>query len=152
MFIKAPSSQRERARDGNARKLLSRFCCSPAEACRRSGEDEVLKMRKIYMVIFARETLAHCVVRQKASIAQRDCVSSCFAASVWSTRGGRRRRRRLPSMAVRRAHRWHAPCGSPRRGTRKLRACAVPASSPRGGRRWRRTLPSVEGHRAHRRL
>ena len=86
MFIKAPSSQRERARDGNARKLLSRFCCSPAEACRRSGEDEVLKMRKIYMVIFARETLAHCVVRQKASFTQRDCVSSCFAAPVWSTR------------------------------------------------------------------
>ena len=39
-------------------------------------------MRKIYMVIFARETLAHCVVRQKASFTQRDCVIMLRGASL----------------------------------------------------------------------
>ena len=41
----------------------------------------VLKMRKIYMFSFARETLAHCVVRQKASFAQRLCHHASWRQS-----------------------------------------------------------------------
>ena len=85
-------------------KLLYRLYCAPAEACRRSGEDDCAKNAEDSILQFCARGVSslRCATKERAS----PRTVSCFAverAPVWPTRGGRR----VGVMHGRRAHRGH---------------------------------------------